>query len=76
MNDAADELIDTSGLLCPLPLLSVKKRLKSIISGSTIQIVTTDASSASDFPLFFSTIGVELLESYSENNQFIFLIRN
>lgn len=77
MSDAPyDELIDTSGLVCPLPILTVKKRIKSLQSGLTIKVVTTDAASAADFPHFFSTLHVEIMETCQQNNHFAFLIRN
>jgi tRNA 2-thiouridine synthesizing protein A len=68
-------VIDTSGLLCPLPILTVKKRLKAISPDAVITVITTDSSSAADFPVFFEQVGWEMMESFEEGGSFSFVVK-
>ena len=47
----ADE-IDATGLLCPLPVLKLRKRIKGINKGQVIKIFTDDTSAEIDIPKF------------------------
>jgi len=68
-------LIDTSGLICPLPILTVKKRLKSLADNVCfLHVITTDNSSAADFPAFFERIKWQLLSSNQDKEVFMFKI--
>ena len=49
--DIIDEL-DTTGLLCPLPVLKLKKRIKNINKGEVIKIFTNDPAAELDIPHF------------------------
>ena len=44
--------IDATGLLCPLPVLKLRKRMKSLNSGSIIKILTDDPAAIVDIPHF------------------------
>jgi tRNA 2-thiouridine synthesizing protein A len=52
--------IDATGLLCPLPVLKLRKRMESILSGSIIKIITDDPAAIIDIPHFCN-----------ENNHFL-----
>lgn len=52
--------IDTSGLLCPHPLLKTKQALKAMPPGSTLKVITTDPASIIDFKVFGQACGYEL----------------
>lgn len=67
--------LDTSGLLCPLPILKAKKALKDLVDGEILQVISTDASSVEDFPAFAKQTGHTLLESYQEAGKYYFLLR-
>ena len=45
---AADAVLDTSGLNCPLPLLKAKLELNRLASGAVLQVTATDAGGLSD----------------------------
>ena len=44
--------IDATGLLCPLPVLKLRKRMASLNSGSIIKIIADDPAAALDIPHF------------------------
>ena len=44
--------IDATGLLCPLPVLKLRKRMEPLPSGSIIKITTDDPAAIIDIPHF------------------------
>ncbi|MDQ6684740.1 MAG: sulfurtransferase TusA family protein [Pseudomonadota bacterium] len=57
----ADVELDTSGLLCPLPILKAKKALSPMASGAVLKVIATDPGSTRDFQNFARQTGNELL---------------
>ena len=74
MSDFTKDL-DTSGLTCPMPILSVKKALKELATGDILRITATDPGSVNDFEAFAKQTGNELLESITEGEAFVFRIK-
>ena len=62
-----NEELDTTGLLCPLPVLKAAKRLRSMPSGATLSVIADDPAGLIDFPHFCSEQGHKLL-SATEND--------
>ena len=65
-----DEL-DALGILCPLPVLKARKRLKALQSGQVLRVLADDPAAVIDMPHFCAEQGHELI-SASDN---IYLIR-
>ena len=63
---AADAVLDTSGLNCPLPLLKAKLELNRLASGAVLQVTATDAGSQRDFRTFARLAGHTLLREEDE----------
>lgn len=72
--DADDEL-DASGLLCPLPVLKARKRLQSMAPGQVLALVATDPAAVVDVPHFCSEAGHELVALTGNEAGQRFLIR-
>lgn len=70
-----DEVLDASGLNCPLPILRAKKALNAMDAGQVLRIVSTDPGSVKDFESFAKQTGNELLESTEEDGKFCFLMK-
>ena len=68
-------ILDTSGLKCPLPVLKAKKALKGLSDGDTLTVVATDPSSVKDFEVFCETTGNDLLDSKAEDGTYTFVIK-
>jgi tRNA 2-thiouridine synthesizing protein A len=71
----ADQVLDAKGLNCPLPILKAKKALKSMDTGTTLEVVSTDPGSVADFAAFCRTTGNELLEQNESDGVWTYLIR-
>ena len=49
--------IDARGLLCPLPVLRLRKRLLALPEGAEARLLATDAAAALDVPHFCAEAG-------------------
>ena len=66
--------LDTRGLLCPLPVLKLRKLLKSNKQKDKIKLITDDPAAIVDVPHFCNEQGHQILESFNENNYDMFII--
>jgi len=55
------ETLDVVGLLCPLPVLKARKRLKTMASGQVLRVLATDPAALIDMPHFCAESGHVLL---------------
>ena len=60
-------LLDTSGLKCPLPVLKAKKALKLLSVGEKLTIIATDPGAVADFHHFCEVTG-DSLEKIKNND--------
>jgi tRNA 2-thiouridine synthesizing protein A len=67
--------VDASGLICPLPLLRLKKALMEVESGDVIKIIATDPAAHLDIGVYIDQTGHQLLELARQANEQIFFIR-
>jgi tRNA 2-thiouridine synthesizing protein A len=72
---AFDDTLDAVGLLCPLPVLKARKRLRSLRSGQVLRVLADDPAAVIDFPHFCNEQGHELLQIETSDEQKSFLIR-
>jgi tRNA 2-thiouridine synthesizing protein A len=70
-----DEEIDAKGLLCPLPVLKLRKRLRAMAPGQVLRLIATDPAALIDVPHFCAESGHVLLDSSEEAGAQIYLIR-
>ena len=70
-----DILLDTSGLMCPEPVMMLHGAVRDVASGEVIKVVATDPSTERDIPKFCLFLNHELLVQGEENGLYIFLIR-
>ncbi|WP_111979646.1 sulfurtransferase TusA family protein [Algibacillus agarilyticus] len=52
--------LDARGLICPLPLLKLKLKLKDLNQGDKIQIIVSDTGSRADIPKWANKMGYEV----------------
>jgi len=69
-----DAEIDATGLLCPLPVLRARKRLKSLGSGQVLKVLADDPAAVIDFPHFCHEQGHNLLTP-AQSEAGVFFIR-
>ena len=66
--------LDTRGLLCPLPVLKLRKLINSIKQKNKIKLITDDPAAIVDVPHFCNEQGHQILESLKENDYDLFII--
>lgn len=77
MDDARswDDELDAAGLLCPLPVLKARKRLKGLPAGAVLRLITTDPAAVIDVPHFCAEAGHSLIATDDAPDQQVYLIR-
>jgi tRNA 2-thiouridine synthesizing protein A len=71
-----DRQLDAKGLTCPLPVLKLRKLMKDMAAGQTVEMLATDPGALDDVPHFCEASGCELLETSTEDaNIYRFVIR-
>lgn len=68
-------ILDASGLNCPLPILRTKKAIAALQSGEQLEVISTDPGSVKDLESFCSQTGHALLSSIQVDGRFVFNIR-
>jgi len=56
-----EEILDATGLLCPLPVLKLRKHLKSVKVGDIVLVLADDPAAAIDIPHFCNEAGHKLI---------------
>ncbi len=70
-----DEILDLTGLKCPLPALMTRKALAAMPPGVTITVLTSDPLAVVDIPHMCNQEGHTLESVTSEGSASRFLIR-
>lgn len=74
MRAMSDRTIDTSGLVCPIPILKAKKALAAMAHGTKLEVVATDPAAPKDFEAFCRATGNILLHSSETGGSYRFVI--
>ncbi|CUJ96267.1 Sulfurtransferase TusA [Ruegeria denitrificans] len=69
------ETLDALGLLCPLPVLKARKRLKSMPSGAVLRVLADDPAAIIDVPHFCAESGHKLVSQEDADGHQIYLIQ-
>ena len=68
--------LDTRGLLCPLPVLKTRRRLRPLNSGEILSILADDPAAWVDFPHYCSESGNILIDVQElEDGSALFLVK-
>lgn len=70
-----DQELDASGLLCPLPVLKARKRLRGMQGGQVLRMLATDPAALVDVPHFCREAGHELMSVEEGGDARVYLIR-
>tara|TARA_Y100000766_G_C18343507_1_gene336010 strand:- start:122 stop:346 length:225 start_codon:yes stop_codon:yes gene_type:complete len=68
--------LDTRGLLCPLPVLKLRKLINSTKQKDKIKLITDDPAAIIDVPHFCNEQGHQILKSLKENGYDLFIIES
>ena len=70
-----DQVLDCSGMLCPMPIVKVSKAMKELQSEQVLKLIATDPGSPPDMEAWSRQTGNELLRSTTEESKFVFFLR-
>jgi tRNA 2-thiouridine synthesizing protein A len=70
----SEQLLDTRGLSCPLPVLKARKRLQAMAPGDRLRVLATDPKAPGDFRLYCAESGHVLVEERQEGHDFVLLV--
>lgn len=71
----ADQVLDCTGMACPLPVVKTSQAIKKIEPGQVLELLATDPGVAPDMKAWSGRTGNELLSIGQEGNVFHVLIR-
>ena len=66
-----DQVLDCSGMLCPMPIVKTNKAVKELQSGQVLKVIATDAGYPPDIEAWSRQTGNTLLSSIEEDGKFI-----
>ena len=61
-----DRTIDTSGLLCPAPIVETAKAVRALKAGAVLCVIATDPGIATDMPMWCKATRHEHLATFRD----------
>jgi tRNA 2-thiouridine synthesizing protein A len=72
---AVAAVLDTYGLLCPMPIIKTAAKMKELQKGDVLQVLSDDPGIKEDMPAWCTTSGNELLILQELGDEFHVYIR-
>jgi tRNA 2-thiouridine synthesizing protein A len=72
---AADQVLDCTGLACPLPVVKTAQAIKNLVPGQVLELLATDPGVEPDMRAWSSRTGNDLLGITKQDDVFRILIR-
>ncbi|UCE90969.1 MAG: sulfurtransferase TusA family protein [Methanobacteriota archaeon] len=70
-----DATLDAKGLMCPMPIVQLAKKMKDLRPGQVLELLADDVGSEDDVPAWTNRTGNELLAMDEDGGVFRFYIR-
>jgi tRNA 2-thiouridine synthesizing protein A len=70
-----DETLDSRGLMCPMPIVKLAKKMKEMQVGKVVELIADDPGSNEDVPAWAQRTGNEVVGTKQEGKVFYFYIR-
>lgn len=71
----ADEILDTVGLYCPIPIIRTAERMKRLDSGAILEVISDDRVILIDMPAWCRSTGNSFLGSRQDGDEYRLLVR-
>ena len=68
----ADQVLDCTGLLCPIPVVQTSQAIKTIEVGQILQMIATDPGAPPDMHAWVRQTGHEMVGESAEDGKFLF----
>ena len=75
MNFTVKQTLDTSGLICPEPVMMLHNQIRDVPSGDILEVIATDPSTQRDIPKFCTFLGHELLDQQLRDKKYVYYIQ-
>lgn len=75
MDITPNQVLDASGLACPLPIIKTKKAVDGMKIGEVLKMISTDPGSVSDVKAWTGKTGHELLGHEEAEGKYVFYIK-
>ncbi|KKM16953.1 hypothetical protein LCGC14_1680640 [marine sediment metagenome] len=62
-------------MVCPMPVLMIKKELKKMSSGQVLELIVDDIGALKDVPALLNKTGDDIISTKEEETQITFLIK-
>ena len=69
-----DSELDSTGLLCPLPVLKIRKKLKEMQKGDILRVIADDTAAIVDIPHYCHESGDKILRQDISDEEQIYLL--
>lgn len=69
------DILDCKGLMCPMPVVELAKKVKALDIGQEFEMVSDDIGSKEDVPAWCNRTGNQLIDVKEENGTFTYRIR-
>ena len=70
-----NDTLDAKGLMCPMPIVKLAKKMKDMPVGSVLELIADDVGSKEDVPAWCKRTGNELVGQKEEGGNFYFYIK-
>ncbi len=70
-----NSVLDTSGLMCPEPVMMLHRKISEVAVGDVIEVVATDPSTQRDIPKFCSFLNHQLLHQLDKEKTYHYFIQ-
>jgi tRNA 2-thiouridine synthesizing protein A len=70
-----DATLDAKGLMCPMPIVQLAKKMKELKSGQILELLADDVGAKEDVPAWCSRTGNQLVSTEQEGNLLKFYIK-
>ena len=70
-----DQVLDCSGLLCPMPIVKTSKAIKELQSGQILKVIATDAGYPPDIEAWSRQTGNPVLNSITDGGKFVVFVQ-
>ncbi len=67
--------VDCRRMLCPMPVIKVQNEAAKMVPGEEIEAICTDPGALNDIPSWSRINGHEVLETRTEGNEYIIVVR-
>jgi len=70
-----DQILDCSGMLCPMPVVKTSKAMKELQSGQILKMIATDPGAPPDMEAWSRQTGNPMLRSLQEEGKYVFFLQ-